>query len=421
MPETRADPDWSELLARHEVAELTAASGGATWHLVGGVLRDTWLGRPAPDLDIVVESQGEAFANRAAEQLGARLVALGGERFAAYRLVRDGLQVDVWDRQGGDLRADLERRDFTVNSMALEPTTVVLHDPFHGLRDLASGTLRATTQRSFAEDPVRVLRLVRFAADLGLRVAPATLEEARRQSHRLLGDAGPAVERLREELGQILRGPAVPAAVELLAEVDAFPRLWGPSRTRGASAAAAVARADRRLRLLADAGFEVGDGERYALFQAVLFAYGAEDPAAAPLLATAARRAGLLSRRETDAIRHLLSPRARPRTEAERRWFLHSAGAPWPAALALLEITAAGEEDWESSARRLAALAHAEGAAIFDPSPLLDGHRLRHLGVTPGPELGAILTALRRAQVEGRIATQAEAEALVAELQAARS
>jgi Poly A polymerase head domain/Probable RNA and SrmB- binding site of polymerase A len=224
---------FAELCRDPVVLELVAACGATECHLVGGVLRDRLLGLATHDLDAVVAGRGEAIAGELAARLPARLVRLGGEDFAAYRLVlgvpapsspsgpsaastasaATGAAVpsphrilDLWDRKSLPLHDDLARRDFTVNSIALAPRDGAVVDPFGGLADLARRVLRATTARSFEGDPLRVLRLARLLVRLpGFAVDPETFELARRAAPRL---PEIAAERIREELWLTLSQPA---------------------------------------------------------------------------------------------------------------------------------------------------------------------------------------------------------------------
>src|SRR5947209_4212514 len=143
------------LLHQPVVRALLDACGPVECHLVGGVLRDRALGLPTHDLDaIVAGGKGREIAGRLAASLPARLVLLGGKEFAAYRLVGADLTVDLWDREAAPLHADLARRDFTVNSFALDARSGEVIDPFGGVTDLQRRLLRATTPESFAGDPL---------------------------------------------------------------------------------------------------------------------------------------------------------------------------------------------------------------------------------------------------------------------------
>jgi Poly A polymerase head domain/Probable RNA and SrmB- binding site of polymerase A len=220
---------FAELCRDPVVQALLAACGATECHLVGGVLRDRLLGLATHDLDAVVAGRGDEIAGELAARLPARLVRLGGEDFAAYRLVLGARSastpstpstasdasdaavpsghriLDLWDRQSLPLHDDLARRDFTVDSIALAPRDGAVVDPFGGLADLERRVLRATTRQSFAGDPLRVLRLARLLVRLpGFSVEPETFELARRAAPRL---PEIAAERIREEFRLLLSYP----------------------------------------------------------------------------------------------------------------------------------------------------------------------------------------------------------------------
>ncbi len=171
----------SDLRQRPISRQLLRAAVPVSCHLVGGALRDTALGETIRDLDAVVEQRGHIIAERLAANTSGRLVVLGGDRFAAYRVVLPEMTVDLWDRQGASLESDLLRRDLTVNSFALDLSSGDLSDPADGLTDLRNRLLRATGTKVFADDPLRALRLARLAGQLPkFSVEPATISLARR-------------------------------------------------------------------------------------------------------------------------------------------------------------------------------------------------------------------------------------------------
>jgi hypothetical protein len=224
----RAAPAFAELRRDPAVLALVAACGDTECHLVGGVLRDRALGIATKDLDAIVAGRGREIAAELASRLPARLVELGGRDFAAYRLIverrRGGGVLDLWDRGSTSLHDDLARRDFTVNSFALEPRGGAVVDPFGGLADLEGRALRATTRHSFDGDPLRALRLVRLLLRLpGFTAEPETLELARRAAPRL---PEVAAERIRDELWLILSDPAAGRGLRALADLDLYPGLW---------------------------------------------------------------------------------------------------------------------------------------------------------------------------------------------------
>ncbi|MDP2233614.1 MAG: CBS domain-containing protein, partial [Actinomycetota bacterium] len=177
----------SALLKR--LGELAEAEDLAA-HVVGGFVRDMLLGRRNLDMDVVVEGDGVAFAEKAASLLGGRVKV--HRRFGTAVLVLSRtLHVDItsarteyYTRPGAlptversSLRQDLFRRDFTVNAMAacINPECFgAIADPFGGLRDLERATLRVLHSLSFVEDPTRVLRAARFERRYGFAMDAAT-------------------------------------------------------------------------------------------------------------------------------------------------------------------------------------------------------------------------------------------------------
>ena len=153
------------------------------------------------------------------------------ERFGAWRTIaRDrSWQFDLTPLRGDGIEADLALRDFTVNAMArpLEASGTLV-DPHGGEADVAQGLLRAVTEQSFEDDPLRVLRLARFACELGFDVEPATEALARRSAHRI-GAVAP--ERSFYELRRLLgsddpvRGIGLAESTGLLAHL--LPELAG--------------------------------------------------------------------------------------------------------------------------------------------------------------------------------------------------
>jgi tRNA nucleotidyltransferase/poly(A) polymerase len=230
MSDTRqhAERAFAELRREPVAQALLAACGATECHLVGGALRDRALGLLTHDLDAIVAGRGRAIAEELAAALPARLVPLGGKEFAAFRLIvidePERFVLDIWDRESASLHDDLERRDFTVNSFAVELRGGAVADPFGGLRDLEQGTLRATTRESFAGDPLRVLRLARLLLRLpGFSADPQTFDLARRAAPRL-PDA--AAERIRDELWLLLSHPEAERGLRTLADLGLYPGLW---------------------------------------------------------------------------------------------------------------------------------------------------------------------------------------------------
>ena len=214
-----------------------AQEHGASAYAVGGCVRDWWLGKgQTTDLDIALEGDAIAFAQVVAGHFQGQLMRTHqqfGTATVMIPLKAATVRVDVamcrketyaapaaYPRvQPGTLRDDVFRRDFTINAIAvaLNPRhwgRVV--DPFGGRRDLRAKRLRILHRRSFADDPSRILRGVRFAARLGLRWERETLRACR--DALAMGALGRLnTGRLRKELDAISREERPGACLNLLA------------------------------------------------------------------------------------------------------------------------------------------------------------------------------------------------------------
>jgi tRNA nucleotidyltransferase (CCA-adding enzyme) len=182
-----------ESLALVRSIGLLAQAQGVEAYLVGGPVRDLMLKQPNVDLDITVEGNGIRLAEGfALLHRDARLTRYPAFKTATVHL-SDGCLVDfatarqeIYARKGAypavkpsGIKHDLLRRDFTINAMAIAinpDTWGKLIDPFGGRADLHSLSLRVLHEKSFLDDPTRILRAARFKARLGLRVDSATLK-----------------------------------------------------------------------------------------------------------------------------------------------------------------------------------------------------------------------------------------------------
>jgi poly(A) polymerase len=191
-------------------AAREALAGRPAW-LVGGAVRDRLLERPTDDLDLVVDADVGGAARTLARAVRGPAFELSDE-FGAWRVLAAdrSWQADLSPLRGGSLEADLALRDFTVNAIAEPLAGGERIDPHDGAGDLAARRLRVVGPRAFADDPLRALRLVRLAAELGLEPEPATIALAREQAPRA---AAVAQERVFAELKRIVAGDAVLASL----------------------------------------------------------------------------------------------------------------------------------------------------------------------------------------------------------------
>ncbi|MBD8058256.1 CCA tRNA nucleotidyltransferase [Cellulomonas sp. JH27-2] len=206
-----------------ELGELFRAAGHEL-ALVGGPVRDAFLGRLSADLDFTTSAspdQTEQILARWGDahwDIGREFGTIGARRFASRHSSGQDVVVEVTTYRtdaydpasrkpevvfGDSLEGDLSRRDFTVNSMAVRVPDLTFVDPFDGLSDLAVGVLRTPVdpRQSFDDDPLRMMRAARFAAQLGFTVEPG--------AHTAIVDMADRIsivsaERVRDELSKLL-------------------------------------------------------------------------------------------------------------------------------------------------------------------------------------------------------------------------
>ncbi len=213
-------------VAESQAVELarSALADRSAW-LVGGAIRDRLAGGDdrsgTLDLDLIIAGDAERAARdiRAAAPAGAAVFALS-EQFGAWRVCSAGgdWQIDCTPLQGATLDDDLRARDLTVNAIAQPLAGGELIDPTGGADDLQRGLLRMAAPQAFADDPLRCVRLARFAIQLGFEIEAATLAAAQAEPGGLSEVAG---ERIFAELNLILTSPQAVSGIRLLDEIGA--------------------------------------------------------------------------------------------------------------------------------------------------------------------------------------------------------
>jgi poly(A) polymerase len=221
--------------AATELGETFAAAGHEL-ALVGGPVRDAFLGRASADLDFATSASPDETQRLLARwgdahwDIGKEFGTIGARRFGSGGLDDVVVEVttyrtDEYDAAsrkpvvafGDSLDGDLSRRDFTVNAMAVRLPDLTFVDPFGGLTDLAAQVLRTpiAPERSFDDDPLRMLRAARFAAQLGFAVEPATRAAIVDMAPRL---SIVSAERVQAELTKLLCAPSPRAGLEVLVD-----------------------------------------------------------------------------------------------------------------------------------------------------------------------------------------------------------
>jgi tRNA nucleotidyltransferase (CCA-adding enzyme) len=180
--------DEGKLLLIKSVGQL-ASELGVNIFLVGGAVRDLILGRSIEDLDLVVEGDAEDIAYMIAKRLSGRVVATS--RFSTAKLKVDDLVLDLvtarreyYSKPGalpevmpGTIKDDLERRDFSINTLAFpihDMASGEIIDEFGGLRDIGDSLIRVLHDKSFRDDPTRMIRAVRYENRLGFKIESNT-------------------------------------------------------------------------------------------------------------------------------------------------------------------------------------------------------------------------------------------------------
>ena len=223
------------------VGEVAAATGVRAF-VIGGYVRDCFLGRPSNDIDIVVEGSGIDFARAVGERTHANVSYFKNFGTAMLRFRGDevefvGARKESYRRESrkpivenGTIEDDQLRRDFTINAMAFSlqaDSFGELVDPFGGIRDLASGIIRTPLDpdTTYSDDPLRMLRAVRFATrlstpELQFTIVPESVESMRRMASRL---EILSRERIADELNKMMATARPSRAFRLMDECGLLP------------------------------------------------------------------------------------------------------------------------------------------------------------------------------------------------------
>ncbi len=426
------------LEARATAIATALKTRGFEAYFVGGCVRDLLLGIEPKDYDIATDAQPAQLVEMfpGANQVGAHfgVVLVNGVEVATYRSdasYSDGRRPDhvLFEREA---RQDALRRDFTINGLFLDPESREVLDYVGGRDDLAARVVRAIgdPQLRFAEDHLRLLRAVRFAARLNFTIDPATLT-AMRASAANIRDV--SAERVRDELTRILTEGGARRGLELLDEsglleyvlpevkryqgVEQPPEyhpegdVWThtmlmlgalehPSPTlawgvllHDAGKPATFVRADRiRFNGHVEKGVEIARN----IFQRLRFS---NDDAAQieALIAHHMRFADVPHMRESTLKRFLRLPRF------DEHLALHA-----------LDVTFSNKNfaSHDLVRQKLDDFGHEQ----LKPAPLITGRDLIDMGFQPGPLFSAVLAAVEDAQLEGAITTAEQARELAKKL-----
>lgn len=439
-------------------------------YLVGGAVRDLLLGRPVSDWDLACH-QARNLADALAAAAGSRPVTLRATPLVLRVPVKDLGHVDVIELAAPDVAADLLRRDFTVNALALKLASGQIIDPAGGLADLSARVLRAVSDSVFAQDPARLLRAYRLSAELGFAIADDTRQAIRRDRELLSRSAPQRWGREILLLGAI-EGPAAPALATMDEDglLDCVLPAW--SDLRGVSQGpyhhldvlghtlACVAAADALItepgdifpssaallrevlasavtRMTLRAGallHDIGKPSVRTVDEDGRIWFRGHEIVGAEMAACETKRWGWprtvraaavtvvrLHMRVLDLARDAVVRGEEP-TDAALRRLMRDAGAAWTvlyvAGAADLLAAQGPATDRELQNRMLAQMdamiTRTFAMSRLEPRPrLVSGHDLmRWLGIPPGRLVGKLLAAIEAAREEGKVRTAEEAIAL---------
>ncbi len=397
-PKLLASLDHPEvLLAATEVGEEL----GCSIYLVGGPVRDFFLGRRLKDLDLVVEEKADAAAKALARKLSGRIKS--HSPFGTFKIVYSGGEVDLAMArretypapaalprvEPASIDEDLHRRDFTANAMAVAlsgPRRGRLLDPFSGLADLREGVLRVLHLDSFVDDPTRIFRAGRYAVRFGWALAEETLQALGR-AYRTQAPLRLSPARILGEIKRILEEPdpenvlrcleimGLWLALELPPPPEHFSSLWPILRrnlpTRTLLKGMIIALAHGESHLLLRLGLQPGEAERYSRSWEELCRHSPE-----------------LTRASSPSRRYRLLETYPP--EIICAYFLH-----------YKELEYIAKEYFK----------------LKNISLEISGKDLkRELGLTPGPLLGRILREVFYARLDGRVKNREDELRLAREL-----
>jgi len=323
-------------------------------YVVGGAVRDLTLGTPPADVDVTCLDPLAC-----ARALRRKVIRLGREEhLSAYRVV-DGEHVyDFAALLDGSIDADLARRDFTINAMAVDLESGELLDPHDGRDDLARQLVRMIDASNFDDDPLRMLKAVRMAVRFGFAIDDQTLHAIRSRAERI---ADVSVERVAYELTVIFSANAFSRAISLLRETRLDIPLFGSLDREFHADEVSLSAA---LALLVDDAQEFA--KRWRLSDALM--------------------------REIQTLQRLRDS--------------HS----------LLDLYDAGSNIAHQVPPLLRALGRDDSITFpdFAIKPLLTGDEIAAIaGIDAGPQVGILKRALLKEELEGRIATRDDAERFI--------
>ncbi len=387
-------------------------------YLVGGIVRDLLLNVPNHDIDVVIEPSAIEFAGQLTKVFGGSVQTY--PQFGTATITRpDGISIDLVtarsefyvspaampDVESGNIKHDLYRRDFTINTMAiaLDGTRYGrFYDYFGGQADLEEGIIRVLFNLSFVEDPTRILRAIRFEQRLGFQIEPETLGFLMNALQHDLLQKVPA-ERIRTELVQLLAEDRAPHVILRMHELGVWQALLP-----GLQCSDVLIKHLHDARDYIDWFEKLQTGarlERWLVYLLLL-----SGGVAAEELGNWPERLAL-SKRERDMLlsfaacrEHLAAGLAQPIDNQHIYELLEGQAPECQVAVAVLQGEAVRQQMadyWQH---------------LVNIRVEINGHDLLGIGLKPGPEVGEILRRLHMARLNGQVANKEQELALARQL-----
>jgi putative nucleotidyltransferase with HDIG domain len=442
-------PDWTAL------QHIAHNGAGRQLYAVGGSIRDAILNRPLTDLDLVCHARDmEHWEGHIAHLNGGHFFTLGKGDRITRRLVSHDCTFDLTPMDGDSITTDLKRRDFTINAMALGLHDGSFHDPHQGLQALEQHQLLCVSAKSLVDDPLRILRAIRFSLTINVQLPPETVEQMTKAREGLLEVAG---ERIGSELSLILTQQYAAAGIRLLADTRALFTLFSsllPLQGLMQNEYHHVDVLEHTLQVLEnldrlmmdppDAMTQPDDEQAVILRWAALFHdvgktlaktidpqtekihfYGHEQ-ISAHLAHTMLRPLGLGKQTTARVVRLIeqhLSPLllslSNPKPKAFRKLvFTMEEDLPLLLFLTLADNLATRGKDFSQRQKKIETCVsnllniYQQELKTFI-KPLINGKDLLALGLEPGPQMGVIIRAIHQRQINGECSSREEALAWV--------
>jgi poly(A) polymerase len=428
------------IIENEYIQRVKGLKGRRQLYVVGGTVRDIILGQRPADYDFVVSGSGVSFARTFSRKIKGAFVLLSKADDEA-RVVKDDIIYDFIGMGKQDIMSDLKRRDFTVNSMAMNCDTLEFYDPFAGFKDLDKKVLRLTTNKSLEEDPVRVLRGFRLSLELKFSLHKDFFKhgariDLKRTAAERIGSELLRIMRADDSFESILKMNSLGLFLKILPEAKKIiedDHLWthslgtyeavenlmitGPLRDFEPEYSGYFAQSERRaLVKLAALFHDIAKPDTMLVKNGEIHFYG-HDTKGSRIIRNLCFKRLKMSRSDVNIVSklvkehmrlHLLATNTELTDRAIRRFF-RDLEEDWLAAMMIAWADGYATAGWtkhlEQVFKRMVSLKRAD-----DVKPkverLVNGHDLIALGLKPGPKFKVILQELLDLQLEEKITSK---------------